>query len=224
MSKSVRFDLDTSDFEQSALKLFEHSRRDWETFIREQVRGFLRLVIDFTPPSRGAIRGVKAKKAGEGTIERDVRKVFATTSSTKRVQVTSIAEMRSIMKSKRARRGGKITYASDTKTLVRAALLREFLKQRKARVGYLASGWHAAAKNIGNVRVPAWIGRHNGPGSTSVKSTIEGIIAEICNEVDYASDVSGMERRMQAALNVQAKRMDRRLAHFTEKAAKSAGF
>ena len=42
-------------------------------------------------------------------------------------------------------------------------------------------------------------GCHNGPGRTSVKSSIEGIIAENCNEVDYASDVSGMERHMHAS-------------------------
>lgn len=223
MADKLKINLDSEKFEKAAQALFENSKRDSETFIKEQVRGFARLVIDFTPPSRGSVRGTAAKKSGEGAITRDVRDVFQP-ARPKQVEVSSIAEMRSIMKSSRRSRGGKIRFVRHPQVKVSRQMLAAFIKRKKSAVGRLASGWLGAAKSLGKVSVAAWISRHNAPGKTSIRKTSAEITAEISNEVGYASDVRGHDRRVRAALNAQAGRMERRLAHFIEKVAGKAGF
>ena len=224
MADDIQFDLSTGDFDRAAARLFAYSKRDGETFTREQVRGFLRLVIDMTPPSRGSTRGVKAKKSGEQAVQRDVRNVFVPTQRESLVEMRTLSDMRTAMGAKKRKRGGRIIYQAQPKIRVRRQLLKQFIKQRQTAVGFLASGWHGAAKALGSVRVPAWISRHHGPGNTRITSTRGAINAEITNQVTYASDVYNIERRVNAALQVQARRMNRRLAYYMANAAKKAGF
>ena len=76
MSDEFKFKLRVEEFQYAAERLAQYSKRDGETFMKEQIRGFIRHLLDFTPPNRGSTRGVKAKKLGEQAITGDIRAVF----------------------------------------------------------------------------------------------------------------------------------------------------
>jgi hypothetical protein len=101
MADEVKFKLHVDEFQRAADRLAHYSKRDGETFMKEQIRGFIRHLLDFTPPSRGSTRGVKAKKLGEQAIVGDIRAVFRGVSDSKRADVDSMAQMRSVLKSRR---------------------------------------------------------------------------------------------------------------------------
>jgi len=89
-------------------------------------------------------------------------------------------------------------------------------------VGFLASGWKAAARKL-NVPLPAWIDRHSAPGSQDVRSTATEISVTATNQVEGAPRLD-MERRVQSALDSQAAAMERRVKHAAREAARRAGF
>jgi hypothetical protein len=137
MGDEVKFKLHVDEFQRAADRLAHYSKRDGETFMKEQVRGFIRHLLDFTPPSRGSTRGVKAKKLGEQAITGDIRAVFRGVSDPKRADVDSLAQMRSVLKSRR--KSGSMRVAKGGKKIkAPKALIAELIKAKKARVGYLA--------------------------------------------------------------------------------------
>ena len=167
MGDEVKFKLHVDEFQRAADRLAHYSKRDGETFMKEQVRGFIRHLLDLTPPSRGSTRGVKAKKLGEQAIVGDIRAVFRGVSDPKRADVDSMAQMRSMLKSRR-NSGSMRVAKGGTKLKAPKALIAELIKAKKARVGYLASAWATAALSVGKIRVPAWVSRHAAPGSTDI--------------------------------------------------------
>ncbi len=92
-----------------------------------------------------------------------------------------------------------------------------------ARVGWLASGWNAAAMKLG-VRVPAWIARHgSSAGQIVVKLTGWALTIEIRNRVKYAGEISDLRSRVGRALEAQRKAMERQIKWLTERNARKSG-
>jgi hypothetical protein len=90
-------------------------------------------------------------------------------------------------------------------------------------VGFLASGWKAAATKLG-VPVPAWVSRHSAPGEGKIKSNAVAIEVVATNKVK-GSPALDIERRVQSAIDSQAATMVRRLENFAvREAARKAGF
>jgi hypothetical protein len=223
MGDEVKFQLHVDEFQRAAEKLAKYSKRDGETFMKEQVRGFIRHLLDFTPPSRGSTRGVKAKKLGEQAIIGDIRAVFRGVSDPKRAEVDSVAQMRSVLKSRR--RSGSMRVANGgTKIKAPKALIAELIKIKKARVGYLASAWATAAQGVGKIRVPAWMSRHAAPGNTDFQVRDGEITASITNAVEWAGKVNGLRARVNAALRVQTRSMEKRLLYFLINVKTKSGF
>jgi hypothetical protein len=223
MGDEVKFKLHVDEFQRAADRLAAYSKRDGETFMKEQVRGFIRHLLDFTPPSRGSTRGVKAKKLGEQAITGDIRAVFRGVSDPKRADVDSMAQMRSVLKSRR-RSGSMRVAKGGTKLKAPKALIAELIKAKKARVGYLASAWATAAQSVGKIRVPAWVSRHAAPGSTDIKVRDGEISASITNAVEWAAKVNGLRARVNAALRVQTRSMEKRLLYFFANVKGKSGF
>ena len=223
MADDVRLSLDTRAFEQAALNLAAHSKRDSETFIKEQVRGLLRTVIEMTPPARGGIRGTKAKRMGEQAVTSDIRAVFSGVTKPERAEVKDLSAMQAALRSRRS--GSKMRVAKGGEKIpAPRQMITELIRLKKARVGYLGSAWASAAKSIGKIRVPAWIGRHAAPGNTRI-SRDDGIItASITNAVEWASGVDGLNRRVTAALGAQTRAMEKRLKFYLENIKKKSGW
>ncbi|HEY3898923.1 MAG TPA: hypothetical protein VGM54_09940 [Chthoniobacter sp.] len=100
-----------------------------------------------------------------------------------------------------------------------------FERRVLARVGLLAGGWNRSAKRLG-ARVPAWIARHGEDrGAVTVTAGSEGVMrVTMENDVRFASQVAGLQSRIQQAVDWQARAMERRLEYFKEHAGRRAGF
>ena len=223
MSDEFKFKLRVEEFQYAAEKLAQYSKRDGETFMKEQIRGFIRHLLDFTPPNRGSTRGVKAKKLGEQAITGDIRAVFRGVSDPKRADVDSIAQMRSVLTSRR-KSGSMRVAKGGTKLRAPRALIAELIKAKKARVGYLASAWATAARDVGKIRVPAWVSRHTAPGSTAITVRETSITATITNAVEWAGKVHGLRGRVNAALRAQTRSMEKRLLFYIINVKNKSGF
>jgi hypothetical protein len=223
MSDEFKFKLRIEEFQYAAEKLAQYSKRDGETFMKEQIRGFIRHLLDFTPPNRGSTRGVKAKKLGEQAITGDIRAVFRGVSDPKRADVDSIAQMRSVLTSRR-KSGSMRVAKGGTKLRAPRALIAELIKAKKARVGYLASAWATAARDVGKIRVPAWVSRHAAPGNTDIRVREGEISASITNAVEWAGKVNGLRARMNAALRAQTRSMEKRLLFYIINVKNKSGF
>ena len=223
MNDEFKFKLRVEEFQYAAEKLAKYSKRDGETFMKEQIRGFIRHLLDFTPPNRGSTRGVKAKKLGEQAITGDIRAVFRGVSDPKRADVDSIAQMRSVLKSRR-KSGSMRVAKGGTKLRAPRALIAELIKAKKARVGYLASAWATAARDVGKIRVPAWVSRHAAPGNTDIRVREGEISASITNAVEWAGKVNGLRARMNAALRAQTRSMEKRLLFYIINVKNKSGF
>ncbi len=103
------------------------------------------------------------------------------------------------------------------------ASLQWFKKDTAKKVGKLASGWNAAAEGLG-YKAPAWIRRH-GSSRGDVLLQLEGddMHVTISNQVKFAGSVKGLQRRVQSALDMQARAMERRVSYVQRKAQASAG-
>jgi hypothetical protein len=223
MSDEFKFKLRVEEFQYAAERLAQYSKRDGETFMKEQIRGFIRHLLDFTPPNRGSTRGVKAKKLGEQAIVGDIRAVFRGVSDPKRADVDSIAQMRSVLKSRRKSGSMRVAKGGE-KTKAPRALIAELIKTKKARVGYLASAWATAARDVGKIRVPAWVSRHAAPGSTAIRVREASITATITNAVEWAAKVNGLRGRVNAALRAQTRSMEKRLLFYIINVKNKSGF
>jgi hypothetical protein len=223
MSDEFKFKLRVEEFQYAAERLAQYSKRDGETFMKEQIRGFIRHLLDFTPPNRGGTRGVKAKKLGEQAIVGDIRAVFRGVTDPKKAEADSMQQMLAILRSQR-RSGSMRVAKGGEKTKAPRALIAELIKAKKARVGYLASAWATAARDVGKIRVPAWVSRHAAPGSTAITVREASITATITNAVEWAAKVNGLRARVNAALRAQTRSMEKRLLFYIINVKNKSGF
>lgn len=223
MSDEFKFKLRVEEFQYAAERLAQYSKRDGETFMKEQIRGFIRHLLDFTPPSRGSRRGAKAKRGGDLAITGDVRAVFRGVTDPKKAEADSMEQMLAILRSQR-RSGSMRVAKGGEKTKAPRALIAELIKAKKARVGYLASAWATAALDVGKIRVPAWVARHTAPGSTAITVQEASITATITNAVEWAGKVDGLRGRVNAALRAQSRAMEKRVLFYIINVKNKSGF
>jgi len=214
MSDGAKIKLRMDAFNASMRKLQQNSKRKGEDFVKEQVRGFLRYVVNFTPPNRSKVIGSKAKQSGDKAIVSDVRSLFVASRKAATADVQTIDQMKGVMKQYRKSGGLRIRRNLDKKYKAPRNLIAELIRQKKSRVGYLSSAWVMAARSIGKMTVPSWIGRHNAPGSTRMVTRNENITATVENAVTWASEVWKLRPRVAAALSAQTNAMNRRLASY----------
>ncbi len=94
---------------------------------------------------------------------------------------------------------------------------------RGKRVGELAAGWNAGAQKLG-VKLPAWVARHGGGrGAVSVLNTFRAFRIILTNAVKYIGNVDAYDRRIQSAINIQGKKMQRRAQFLLTRALRKAG-
>ena len=219
MTATCKFD--ARHFLSTFRKLCEIGKKDARKELRVQAKGFIRKVIDITPPSIGKATSA-AKQKGESAIRADLAKIMRPVRSGKGKQLES-AE--AIWKRLRVKSTGRVN-PRNLKTLypVSYADYQALQKRLVGEVGILAAGWNAAAAQLG-AAVPAWIKRHgNSHGSIQVLVHPAGMRIRMTNVVRFADNVHDLERRMQWALKAQTAAMQRQVNHLLTKAGKKAGF
>jgi len=115
----------------------------------------------------------------------------------------------------RQRRNGR--FVGRVKMEIDTTGLENIRRSLHARVGYLASGWNAAAARF-KVPTPSWVSSKGGRGSVAVTRSSSKLDIKAANQVTYANDIAGMQRRINAAGEIVAKRMERKSAAAAEKA------
>lgn len=107
--------------------------------------------------------------------------------------------------------------------VVSSTAYKRFSKELNKRVGWMAAGWNQAAALLG-YRPAAWIWRHSAPGAGTITVDEYGVRIKMTNKVQYASQVGDMRRRVQYALDSQAKKMINTANKFFENMWKTSGF
>ncbi len=107
---------------------------------------------------------------------------------------------------------------------VDASALRALKRDLLARVGELAAGWNAGAERLG-VKLPAWVARHGSKrSSAAVINTFRVFRIILTNAVKYVTNVESYDRRIQADINIQGKKMQRRADFLLTRALRQAGW
>ena len=95
---------------------------------------------------------------------------------------------------------------------------------RGKRVGELAAGWNAGAQKLG-VKLPAWVARHDSKRSAAaVLNTFTRFRIVLTNAVKYVTNVESYARRIQSAINIQGKKMQRKTEFLLKRAVRQAGW
>lgn len=208
----ARIKLDYTFFDQAFSEFAEESRRSSKQVLKSQARLFVRDVIAVTPPNKN---NRLRPKVGAAMVRGDIRRAVK---PSRKNGVPTAAEIH-----KRVRnRKGRVPRRNYPE---RASGVGPYLKQMVARVGLLASGWNAAAVKYG-YRAPQWIARHGVRRGNAVEIDKKlGLVIRIQNAVRFASEVSGIQRRVQWALDNRARQMWKQLEERALKqAAKKARF
>ena len=220
MNGRMRFDL--RPIQRGIKALAPQMKKSRRELAEEAARGFVKEVVAITPPASKGKRGSGAKKAGEGAIIADLARVMIAAARRKGVTLGDPAE---IHKRLRDPHTGRINprnlqhpYPVDASAL--RALKRDLLK----RVGELAAGWNAGAQKLG-VKLPAWVARHGSKRSAAaVINTFARFRIILTNAVKYVTNVESYDRRIQSAINIQGKKMQRRAEFLLKRALRQAGW
>jgi len=211
-------EFDRSKFDSALRKFRALSKKAVGTVLKEQARGIMRRVTEFTPPGGGGVQGQPAKKRGEAKVAGDIFKLME---RGRKKEVSTEAPADIHRRNRDAR--GRVRRELTPKIKVRASDLARLVREKKRMVGFLASGWKAAASKF-SARLPAWITRHAGQGSAKVRSDAAMVEVSATNSVNYASRLD-IDRRIQSAIDGQAGAMQRQVEKLAVKeAARKAGF
>jgi len=181
-----------------------------------------------TPPAKGArVVGSVDFSRGKATIDVDLGRAFVVTA---KGAVSTLAGKKAAGKAV-----SKLLSAADTdpqswyekqrtngrfrgrvKMQIDAPTLEMIRRNLHSRVGYLQSGWNAAAQRF-RVPTPSWISGKSGRGSINVTRTSNKLQIRAENQVNYAGGIQGMQRRLNFAAEVVAKKMERESKEAAEK-------
>lgn len=245
--------LDYSRFETAAGKLSAIVDDDLSNFMQTQARGWLGEVFKLTPPASGGKGGRRAAlNDGKEAINRDLsglfkpvqikgtrtinhlfgdftpdgvgkqppyvvptRELYPNPETVYLARVNKRSELRGLQ--------GLITRGRRQAYYVATDKLERLRQKLHARVGWLASGWNAAARAL-KAAIPGYASKHSAPGAVSIEVTANRIRVTVENNVSYGPSIAGIQRRLQFALDKQAGKMERQVPHVLKAAAEKSGF
>lgn len=202
-----------------AVEFKRQVKKSQEEVMREFVKNLVTEIIGVTPPQSGKFRkGTAAKKRGEQTVENQIRRVFQGVNKTQADKDhfeynNSMFGMNQIHE--RARVKGLVRKGSvRNRRKVMKGRLNRYIRMKKANVGLLAAGWHAAADEFGvrGRNFPMWMRRHQGRARSSAKISIkkDNIHVKFSNRVRYAGEIKIMKQRLSRAMGAQASKTQRK--------------
>ena len=220
MKTDIRFDL--RDIKRAIKRLQPHVKKSRRELTEQAAKGFVKEVVDITPPAGKGQRGSAAKKAGEASILHDLARVMVAARARKGV---TLQDPRAIHQRLRDLRTGRINPRNLKHPYpVEAGALRSLRNELLKRVGELAPGWTAGAAKLG-VKLPAWVTRHGQRRSAiSVVNSFRQFRITLINAVKYVTSVADYDRRIQSALTIQANKMRRQAEFLLKRALKRGGW
>jgi len=220
MKADVKFDL--RPIQRAIKQLQPHVKKSRRELTEQAAKGFVKEVVEITPPGGSGRRGNAAKKTGEAAIKYDLGRIMFGV----RVRANEVLQNpRELHQRFRDMRTGRINPRNLKNPYpVDVAALRAFQQELIARVGKLAGGWNAGAAKLG-VKLPAWVSRQGGGrGAMSVVDTFRLFRITIINAVKYVNSVADYERRIQSAITIQANKMRRQAEFLLTRALKHGGW
>ena len=199
--------------------------------VQQAARGFVKKIVEITPPASEGVTGNAARQRGEQIIVSDIGRIMTgavaqgTTRRTLLDGRSGAASAEELYKRFRDSRTGRINPAGLRHPyLVPQAQVMALLRRLLGEVGWMAAGWNAAARSL-KVGLPAWIRRHGDrAGSILVRTRGEIVRIEVTNKVKFVGNVKDYNRRIQKAVDYQAGAMRRQAQYLMEKAVKKSGF
>lgn len=166
-----------------------------EDIAQQAMRGMITYALQFTPPGSQNATGKAAQRAGEGAIDRDLKRLgFRPVDlKGKRPENPLFADPDTYHRAVLEKRASRILFFVDRQKF--NAMRRRLF----AEIGKLSSGWLAGAIEAGVASIPAWIARNIGENRGSAQkingNNVTTFVA-INHVPDNAADVaSEMERR-----------------------------
>lgn len=225
MSSAVQLDWQTEKFRSALDRYMRDSKRDVKAVMRQQVKKIVERIISITPPSDGKTTGTTAKQHGETAVVGDIRKIVTRASKkqlekeTERTVIVNEAQLKAWHKKNRASRGRTNKLSDKDKAIAVAEVINAYIKDKKKQVGYLASGWRAAASKLG-AKVPGWISRNSGPGSAAVTENARGVNIQMHNRIKWAR-VKDSYRRLRWAVDAQRGALEKQIQNNLKRRAAS---
>ena len=150
MKTDVKFDL--RPIQRAIKQLQPHVKKSRRELTEQAAKGFVKEVVEITPPGGSGRRGNAAKKTGEAAIQYDLGRVMIAARAQKNV---NLQDPREIHQRFRDMRTGRINPRNLKQPYpVDASALRSLQQELIARVGKLAGGWNAGAGKLG-VKLPS---------------------------------------------------------------------
>lgn len=239
--------LDTREFNAQVRNLAAITARELKEELFVQARGIFKEIFRVTPPASGT-GAAAAKKAGQRSIDRNLNRLFRPVPIKGHRLITHLfgdpnpdvknpppyvvqtvekhpnVDAIYLAAARQAKRGRqfKLPYRrlpADVKKVNRLG------RELKRRVGWLGAGFAPAAEKVG-LKAPAYIRRHKGraPGWVKISEGKRGIRIVFVNDVRYADQIDGLRRRVQWAINQQAKKIERQIPFVLRHAARKGGF
>ena len=190
--------------------------------VESAVGGFIREVINVTPPADGKADSA-AKKAGEIAVAGDLAKLAhaVTVSGKGRAHLASASELMAAHAAASYRRLRNRDFREPL--LVSHQTFNQVARALQARVGWLSAGWNQAAARF-NVRVPSWVKRHGSKyGNIKVEFSAGRLRIVFVNDVPFIDKVDGLHKQVDFALQKQTRKMQSAARETIKKLARKAG-
>ena len=213
----------SSQFEQTFRRFMEYSDKSFEAEMKNQAALFVIDAMKVTPPfHQGRGQGITAAKhAGEDAISRRIGRIFVGLELVGSRKISHLfgkphpnapwvvpapekyPDVEGIYAAEKAkaRHRGRMRFIGPPLTVDRQKV-RKIYRAEIKKVGWLAGGWHEAAKRLGaGAKVPAFVRRHSAaPGQVIIDFKPTSLRVVLENQVKYADYVGGLQKRVTFAL------------------------
>jgi hypothetical protein len=187
------------------------SKKSWESLFLKQCEQIGKQIVMVTPPMQANRLGkdsfATAKKRGQQAVQSDILKVFSpfTKNFSSRFKGKSVVRDESDMERihmqnrSRGRVKGKVRDIPAQK-----AVLNAYIRRKKKMVGYLSSGWNSLIGKAKVTGIPNWIKDKSAGGAAQIVATDRILKFLATNSARFASNLRGVDRYMQIAVDQQA--------------------
>lgn len=221
----------SDEYEALVLRKLATSNKDHVEFFKQEFGLLMEEVIRITPPASEGVRGAAAERQGKAAAAADIRALYGTPRRAyddlkvkgqhrakafwqahkqghDELAAAIVKEntgksydpfdpaihQRMGLGARKRRRDQLVYYVSNP------AALNAYITDIQQRVTWLVSGWKKALRALGRA-LPPIVLKHNAPGHLDVKMTGTQIRLDASNDVRFASNVKGIQRRLDWAIN-----------------------
>ena len=190
------------------------SKKSWESLFLKQCEQIGKQIVMVTPPMQANRLGkdsfAVAKRRGQAAVQSDIFRVFSPFNKNfasrfgGKAVVKSESDMERIHMQNRVRGRvkGKVRDIPAQRNILTA-----YIKRKKKMVGYLGSGWNSLIGKAKVTGIPNWIKDKSAGGAAQIVATDRILKFLATNSTRFASNLRGIERYMQIAVDQQAKNL-----------------